>query len=182
MILIACEFSGIVRDAFRARGHHAWSCDLLPTEIPSPFHIQGDVRDHLDDGWDMMIAFPPCTYLTRAGYRWHNNTPRQRDALNFVRELMDAPIRRIAIENPRGAISRIRPPDMVLQPWQYGHQETKATGLWLQNLPPLMVAAHVGGPYEARVHRAAPGPERWRERSRTLPGVAEAMAEQWGNL
>jgi len=179
-VLVACEFSGIVRDAFRARGHDAFSCDVLESERPGP-HIRGDVRDLLDAGWDMMIAFPPCTYLCRSGDRWYARSTERNDAIRFVRELMAAPVERWAIENPRGVLSReIRPPDCRIQPWEYGHPESKETHLWLQGLPPLMVAAHVGGTYKARVHRAAPAPDRWKERSRTLPGIAEAMAAQWG--
>jgi len=177
-VLIACEFSGIVRDAFRARGHDAWSCDLLPTERTGP-HITGDVRDHLD-GWDLMIAHPPCTYLCRAGDRWHAASPQRRAAAEFVRELLAAPVPRIAVENPR--TSALPRPDLVIQPWEYGHRETKATCLWLRHLPPLMPTEVWAGPYEARVHRAAPGPDRWKVRSRTLPGIAAAMADQWGAL
>lgn len=131
----------------------------------------------------MMLAFPPCTYLARSGARWHWGTDRQAAALEFVRELMAAPVERTCIENPRGAIGTfIRRPDLVIRPWEYGHAERKDTCLWLKNLPPLMVTDVRGGPLEARVHRAAPGPDRWRERSRTLPGIAAAMAEQWGAL
>lgn len=179
-VLVACEFSGIVREAFRARGHDAVSCDLLPTEIPGP-HIQADVHEVSGQDWDMMLAFPPCTYLARSGAWRHSGSDRQREALAFVRELMAAPIPRIAIENPVGAInSQIRRPDMILQPWQYGHPESKATCLWLKGLPVLLVADLVAGPYEQRVYRMSPSVDRQRERSRTLPGVAEAMADQWG--
>jgi len=181
-ILVACEFSGVVRDAFRARGHDAVSCDLEPTEQPGP-HIQADVRAVTGQGWDMMIAFPPCTHLARSGARWHWGSPEQGQALAFVRELMAAPIPRIAIENPRGAIgSFIGPPDVVIQPWEYGHRESKATCLWLKGLPVLMPTDVLAPPYEARVHREAPGPDRAKRRSRTLRGVAEAMAHQWGAL
>lgn len=181
-VLIACEFSGIVRDAFRARGHDAVSCDLLPSERTGP-HLQCDVREVLGDDWDMMIAFPPCTHLAASGNRWHAGTPQRGQALAFVRALMDAPIPRWALENPVGAInSRIRRPDMILQPWQYGHRETKATCLWLKGLPPLMAGEVWAGPYEERVHRMPPSADRWKDRSRTLPGVAEAMAGQWGAL
>lgn len=180
-VLVACEFSGIVRGAFTARGHDAVSCDFEPTERPGP-HIQGDVTGIIEDGWDMMIAFPPCTYLARSGARWHWGTPRQARALEFVALLMAAPIPRIAIENPVGAInSKIRRPDMILHPWEYGHGETKATCLWLKNLPPLMVGDLVTGRRHT-VHEMSPGPDRARNRSRTYPGVAEAMAEQWGCL
>lgn len=169
-----------MRDAFIARGHDAWSCDLLPTERPGP-HIQGDVLEILGDGWGMMVGHPPCTALTRAGDRWYRNSPLRIEAAGFLRALYDAPIERVGIENPRSwYLNRTwRRPDQVIQPWMFGHNESKATCLWLRNLPPLM-ATHVGGPYQARVHRAAPGPDRWKERSRTLPGIAAAMAEQWG--
>ena len=181
-VLVACEFSGIVRDAFRERGHDAVSCDLLPTERPGP-HYQADVLTVLGDRWDMMIAFPPCTYLCASGNRWYAGTPEREAALEFFRLLLDAPIPRIALENPVGVInSRIRRPDMILQPWQYGHRETKATCLWLKNLPPLMAAEVWAGPYEARVHRMPERRDRWKDRSRTLAGVASAMADQWGAL
>jgi hypothetical protein len=179
-VLIACEFSGIVREAFRERGHDAWSCDLLPTELPGQ-HYQGDVRDMLAPGnaWNLMIAFPPCTYLCRSGARWHWGTPRQAEALEFVRYLMAQPMP-WAIENPVGAISSyIRKPDLIVQPWQYGHRETKATCLWLHRLPPLMATDVREGPFAARVHKAPETRDRWKVRSRTLPGLAAAMAEQW---
>lgn len=177
---MACEFSGIVRDAFRSRGHDAWSVDLLPSESPLPFHYQGDVLACLGFGWDMMIAHPPCTHLAVSGARWFKaKAAEQHQALSFVYALLCAPIRRIALENPVSIISsRIRKPDQVIQPWQFGHGEVKKTCLWLQNLPPLAPTKIVHG-REARVHRMPPGPERWRERSRTLPGIAQAMAEQW---
>ena len=155
-VLVACEYSGIVRTAFRARGHDAWSCDLLPAEDESPYHIQGDVLDVIDEGWDLMIAHPPCTHL-------------------------EAPIPCIALENPVSVISsRIRKPDQIIQPWQFGHGETKATCLWLKGLPLLEPTNIVEG-REARVHRMAPGPDRWKERSRTYRGIAEAFADQWGD-
>lgn len=180
-VLVACEFSGVVRDAFRARGHDAWSCDLLPFERPGP-HIQGDVLNVMDGWWDLMIAHPPCTYLTRAGDRWHQRSYERALAIGFVKRLAAAPVPRIAIENPRGVLSRAwRRPDQVIQPWMFGHGETKATCLWLKNLPPLM-ATVVDTGREPRIHYAAPGPDRWKERSRTLQGVAEAMADQWGSL
>lgn len=179
-VLIACEFSGIVRDAFAARGHDAWSCDLLPSERPG-HHIQGDVRPLLDLDWDLMIAHPPCTHLAVSGARWFKEKQEeQAEALDFVRALLDAPIPRIALENPISIISsRIRKPDQIIQPWMFGHGETKATCLWLKGLPKLVPTDIVDG-REARVHRMAPGPDRWRERSRTYPGIAAAMAEQWG--
>lgn len=181
-VLVACEFSGIVRDAFIARGHDAVSCDLLPTERPGP-HIQGDVLAVLNNGWDMMIAHPPCTYLAVSGARWMAGRPEKVEAaLRFVRALMDAPIPRKAIENPVSIISsRIRKPDQIIQPWQFGHGETKATCLWLCGLPKLTPTQIVEG-RTPRVHRVPPGPDRWKERSRTYPGIAAAMAEQWGGL
>jgi site-specific DNA-cytosine methylase len=179
-ILIACEFSGTVRDAFAARGHDAWSCDLLPTEKPGN-HIQGDVRDVLGNGWDLMVAHPPCTHLAVSGARWFvEKRAEQAEAMEFVRTLLAAPIERIALENPVSVISsHIRKPDQIIQPWQYGHGEVKATCLWLQGLPALTPTNIVEG-RTARVHRASPGPARWKERSRTLPGIAAAMADQWG--
>jgi hypothetical protein len=180
-VLIACEFSGIVRDAFRRRGHDAWSCDLLPSELPGP-HFQEDVFELLQSSWmvwDLMIAHPPCTYLTRAGDRWYAESPQRKQATDFVLALAHQPVPRIAIENPRGALSRLwRKADQTIQPWMFGHGETKTTQLWLKGLPPLM-ATVVSTGRQPRVHYAAPGPERWKERSRTLVGIAEAMAEQW---
>ena len=181
-VLVACEFSGVVREAFRARGHDAWSCDLLPAEDGSPFHIQGNVLGSpLNDGWDLMVAHPPCTHLAVSGARWFKDKAQeQADALDMVRRLLAAPIPRIALENPVSIISsRIRKPDQVIQPWMFGHGEVKATCLWLKDLPPLVPTDVVDG-REARVHRMAPGPDRWKERSRTLPGIAAAMAGQWG--
>ena len=180
--LVACEFSGIVRDAFLKRGHDAWSCDLLPTEYPGP-HIQGDVLDVLRDGWDLMIAHPPCTHLAVSGARYFAEKRadgRQQAALNFVRKLLDAPIERIALENPVSIISTaIRKPDQIIHPWQFGHPEVKATCLWLKGLSPLKPTNVVAG-RSARVHHEPPGPGRWKNRSRTFPGIATAMAEQWG--
>lgn len=184
-VLVACEFSGVVRDAFRARGHDAWSCDLLPTESDPTHHIKADVSlvARMAFGWDLMIAHPPCTFLAVSGARWFKyRRQAQEDALAFVRTLMDAPIPRIAIENPISVISsRIRKPDQIIQPWMFGHGEVKATCLWLKGLPKLTPTDVVDG-REARVHRASPGPDRWKERSRTLPGIAAAMADQWGRL
>jgi len=182
-VLIACEFSGVVRDAFIAAGHNAMSCDLLPTESPGP-HYQGDVRDLLTPGrWDLLIGHPPCTHLAVSGARHFaakQASGVQAEALDFVRLLLNAPVPRIAIENPVSIIStRIRKPDQIIQPWQFGHGETKATCLWLKNLPPLVPTDIVDG-REARVHRMPPGPNRWRERSRTFAGIARAMAAQWG--
>lgn len=182
-VLVACEFSGVVRRAFRERGHDAWSCDLLPPEDCDIHHLQGDVAWRLNGKWDLMIAHPPCTHLAVSGARWFKDKQtEQADALEFVKELMNAPIPRICIENPISIISsRIRKPDQIIQPWQFGHGETKATCLWLKNLPKLVPTNIVEG-REPRIHRMAPGPNRARERSRTYHGIAEAMAEQWGNL
>ena len=181
-VLVACEYSGRVRDAFIRRGHEALSCDLLETEVPGP-HYQGDVRDVLGGGWDLMVCHPPCTHLAVSGSRWFKDKlPEQAEALEFVRLLLDAPIPRIALENPVSIISsRIRKPDQIIQPWQFGHGETKATCLWLKGLPKLTPTNIVEG-REARVHRMPPGPNRWKERSRTFAGVAEAMADQWSDL
>lgn len=183
-VLVACEYSGRVRDAFRSRGHEAISCDLLPSESPGPHYI-GDVAAMLADGWDLMIAHPPCQYLAVSGMHWTVRGKRDpaltESALEFVRLLMAAPIARIAIENPVSVISsRIRRPDQIIQPWQHGHGETKATCLWLQGLPLLVPSCVVSG-REARVARMPPGPDRWKERSRTYAGVAAAMADQWGS-
>ncbi len=180
-VLIACEFSGAVRGAFRALGHDAWSCDLLPGEDESGFHVIGDCLGQLDRGWDLMIAHPPCTHLAVSGARWFKDKlPEQEAALRFVRALLDAPIPRIALENPISIISsKIRKPDQIVQPWMFGHGETKATCLWLKGLPKLVPTKIVDG-RTPRVHFASPGPDRWKERSRTLPGIAQAMAEQWG--
>ena len=179
-VLVACEFSGAVRDAFSARGHDAWSCDILPAETAGN-HLQCDVRDVLNQDWDLMVAHPPCTHLAVSGARWFKEKQQeQAEALSFVRLLLDAPIQKIALENPISIISsRIRKPDQIIQPWMFGHGETKATCLWLKNLPPLFSTDIVSG-REARVHRMPPGPDRWKERSRTFHGIAAAMAEQWG--
>lgn len=181
-VLVACEFSGVVRDAFADRGHTATSCDLLPTESIG-WHFQRDVREIINLGFDLMIAHPPCTHLAVSGARWFKGKQKeQKEALEFVRTLMDAPIKRIAIENPISIISsRIRKPDQIIQPWMFGHGETKATCLWLKNLPPLKPTNIVSG-RENKVHRMAPSPDRWKERSRTYQGIADAMAEQWGAL
>jgi hypothetical protein len=178
-VLIACEFSGIVRDAFAALGHDAWSCDMLPSERDGN-HIQGNVLDVLSDGWDLMIAHPPCTHLAVSGARWFKDKQiEQAEALAFVRNLLNAPIRRIALENPISIISsQIRKPDQIIQPWQFGHPETKATCLWLKNLPALAPTDIVSG-REQRVWKLPPSPHRWKERSRTLTGIAHAMASQW---
>ena len=180
-ILIACEYSGRVRDAFIAAGHDAVSCDLLPTEVQGP-HYQGDVMDVIADGWDMMICHPPCTHLAVSGAR-HFAAKKasgvQDEALDFVRLLLDAPIPKIALENPVSIISsRIRKPDQIIQPWQFGHGETKATCLWLKGLPKLSPTNIVDG-RDDRIHKMPPSPNRWKERSRTYEGIAQAMAAQW---
>jgi len=181
-VLIACEYSGTVRDAFTALGHEAMSCDLLPTDRPG-FHYQGDVRDVLRDGWDLMIAHPPCTDLAVSGARHFAEKiadGRQQRALDFVRLLLDAPIERVALENPISVISsKIRKPDQIIQPWQFGHGETKATCLWLKNLPTLVATDVVEG-REQRIWKLPPTKDRWKIRSTTFQGIANAMAEQWG--
>lgn len=192
-VLVACEYSGRVREAFRARGHEAYSCDLLPAEDGSKFHHQGDVLLRLCDDWDLMIAHPPCTDLAVSGARHFAEKiadGRQQRALDFVRTLMAAPIPRICIENPISIISsKIRKPEQIIQPWMFGHPEQKATCLWLKGLEPLKptndVFAHMmtlPKSERERVHRMPPGPDRWKERSRTFPGIAAAMAEQWGAI
>jgi hypothetical protein len=181
-VLVACEYSGTVRDAFIALGHDAWSCDLLPTEKLGP-HYQGDVLAIINRGWDLMIAHPPCTHLAVSGAR-HFAAKKasgvQDEALDFIRQLMDSPIPRIAIENPISIISsRIRKPEQIIQPWQFGHGETKATCLWLKNLPKLKPTDIVDG-REARIHKLPPSKDRWKLRSTTYQGIADAMADQWG--
>ena len=180
-VLIACEFSGTVRDAFIKRGHDAVSCDLLPTDSPGP-HIQGDALDAISGSvWGLMICHPPCQHLAVSGARWFKDkVQEQKDALAFVQALMDAPIDKIALENPISVIStKIRKPDQIINPWQFGHGETKATCLWLKNLPKLQPTNIVEG-REAKVHKMPPGPDRWKLRSLTYQGIADAMAEQWG--
>lgn len=187
-VLVACEFSGIVRDAFLAAGHETLSCDLLPTERPGPHH-QGDVREVLDDGWDLMVAHPPCTYLANSGVRWlHEKDGRWQDLIEgavFFRDLLEAPVPRVAVENPvmhRWARLIVgRGPDFTVQPWQFGHPETKRICWWTRGLDPLEPTDVVEG-REARVHREPPSEDRWKERSRFYEGVAEAMAEQWGTV
>lgn len=181
-VLIGCEFSGVVREAFARKGHEAWSCDLIDSEIPGN-HIKGDIEELLDTSytWDLLIAFPPCTYLCVSGARWFKSRMKeQSDALFFVKRLMDSPVRKICIENPIGVIStKIRRPDQIIQPWMFGHGETKATCLWLKNLPKLVPTNIVSG-REQRIHNMTPGRYRSMERSRTYLGIAEAMANQWG--
>ena len=184
-VLVACEFSGIVRDAFIERGHDAMSCDLLPTERDGP-HYQGDVFDIIDEGWDLMIAHPPCTRIANSGVCWlekRNLWDDMRNASTFFRRLLGADIPHIAIENPiphKYALEIIgRKYDQIIQPWQFGHGETKATCLWLKNLPTLEPTNIVDGRIP-RIHYMPPGPNRSRERSRTYQGIADAMADQWG--
>ena len=193
-ILVACEYSGVVRDAFIASGHDAMSCDLLPTEKTGP-HYQGDVRDVLNGDWDLMIAHPPCTYLSVSGIHWNdrgrgwNETEK---ALAFFKTLLDAPIPKIAIENPVGIVSsRIRKPDQTIQPWQFGEDASKATCFWLKDLPRLTPTSYAkpriidgnrrfSNQTNSGQNKMPPGPNRWKERSRTYPGIAAAMAAQWG--
>ena len=195
-VLVACEFSGTVRRAFRDRGHDAWSCDLLPCDDNSRFHYQTDVLDIIGDGWDMMIAHPPCTYLSVSGQHWNHRRPgRQQlveESVEFVRTLLDAPIARIALENPIGIIStRIRRPDQIIQPFQFGHDASKATCLWLKNLPLLQPTSYVeprivdgrkrwANQTDSGQNRLGPSDDRWKLRSITYCGIASAMAEQWG--
>lgn len=182
-VLVACEYSGEVRRAFRELGHDAWSCDLLPADDGSPHHYQGDVFDIIEQGWDLMIAFPPCTHLAVSGARWFKDKQQeQAEALEFVQRLLDADIPKIALENPVSVIStRIRKPDQIIQPWQFGHGETKATCLWLKGLEPLVPTDIVEG-REQRVWKMGPSPTRWKERSKTFTGIAKAMADQWGKV
>ena len=179
-VLVACEYSGVVRDAFTRKGHYAMSCDLLDSEVTGN-HYKGDVRDVINDKWDLMICHPPCTHLAVSGARWFKEKQaEQKEALEFVELLLNAHIPKICLENPVSIISsRIRKPDQIIQPWQYGHGETKATCLWLKNLPLLKPTNIVEG-REARVHKMPPGPNRWKERSRTFQGIADAFSEQWG--
>lgn len=196
-VLVACEYSGSVRDAFIARGHEAVSCDLLPTDAPGP-HYQGDVRDILYDGWDLMVAHPPCTYLSVSGMHWTTRGLRDpqltEDALEFVRLLLDAPIERIALENPVSVISsRIRKPDQIITPYQFGHDASKKTCLWLKNLPHLVSTDYVeprvvngkkrwGNQTDSGQNKLPPSADRWKIRSETYAGIAAAMADQWGSL
>lgn len=194
-VLVACEYSGRVREAFRRRGHDAWSCDLLPAEDASPYHLQMDVipiigsrgyinEDGFGQPWDLMIAHPPCTHLAVSGARHFaakQEDGRQQEAIDFFLALARCCIPRIAIENPVCIMSSVwREPDQTIQPWMFGHGETKATCLWLKGLPPLLPTNLVSGRHP-RVHLMPPGPDRWKERSRTYEGIAEAMAQQWGD-
>jgi hypothetical protein len=183
-VLIACEFSGIVRDAFIARGHDAMSCDLLETERPGP-HYRGDVRDVLHACWDLMIAHPPCTDLAVSGachFEAKRLDGRQAKGVAFFMEMVRAPIPRIVVENPVCIMSRLyREPDQIIQPWMFGHGETKATCLWLKNVPRLQPSAIVEG-RDDRIHKLPPSPDRWKLRSETYTGVSEAMADQWGTF
>jgi site-specific DNA-cytosine methylase len=188
-VLIACEYSGAVRDAFIAQGHDAISCDILPTDAPGP-HYQGDVRDILGDGFDLMVAHPPCTHLAVSGARWFKDKQiEQAEALDFVRLLLAAPIDKIALENPISIISsRIRKPNQIIQPWQFGSPESKSTCLWLKNLPnliptdilPLPASGRWNNQTPSGQNKLGPSPDRWKERSKTYQGIAEAMAQQWG--
>lgn len=217
-ILVACEYSGRVRNAFIAQGHEALSCDLLPSEQAGGVHYQGDIRDVLYDGWDLMVCHPPCTYLASSGLHWNTRDPGRailtEESLAFVQLLLDAPIHRIALENPIGCISsRVRKPEQIIQPWQFGEDASKATCLWLKNLPPLIptraVAPRVvccgqiltvdagqcrvcfgektprprwGNQTDSGQNKLGPSQDRWKERSRTFQGVADAMAWQWDDL
>jgi hypothetical protein len=191
-VLVACEYSGTVRDAFIRAGHEALSCDLLPTDVSGP-HFQGDVKEIINDGWDLMIAHPPCTYLSVSGMHWTTRGLRDpqltEDALAFVQCLMDAPIERIAIENPISIISsRIRKPDQIIQPWWFGHDASKKTCLWLKNLPLLTPTDLLPGDSKTRranqtasgQNKLPPSKDRWKIRSSTYRGIADAMAKQWG--
>jgi site-specific DNA-cytosine methylase len=181
-VLIACEFSGIVREAFKKMGHDAWSCDILPSEIQGQ-HIQDDVLNVLGGGWDIMVSHPPCTHLAVSGARWFKEKQsEQKLALSFVEKLLSAKIPMIALENPISIISsKIRKPDQIIQPWMFGHGETKATCLWLKHLPKLIPTKIVEG-REPKVHKMPPSADRWKNRSRTYQGIADAMASQWGSI
>lgn len=179
-VLVACEFSGIVRDSFKYYGHDAWSCDLLESEIYGK-HLRGDVLGYLGEGWDLMVAHPPCTHLAASGARWfHHKKDLQEEALEFVRKLLEAPIPRICLENPVGIIStRIGKPQQIIQPWMFGHPESKATCLWLKGLPPLR-PTDIVTPEKQSVLNMPQSKNRWKNRSRTFEGIAWAMAKQWG--
>ncbi len=185
-VLVACEFSGVVREAFSKKGHNAWSCDLLSTDIKGN-HIQGDVLNHLNDGWDMMIAHPPCTYLSVSGARWFKDRQKeQQQAIEFFMLLANANIEKIAIENPIGIMStRWRKPDQIIQPWMFGHDASKKTCFWLENLP-LLVSTQIiekkryANQTPSGQNKLGPSPDRWKLRSITYQGIADAMANQWG--
>jgi hypothetical protein len=195
-ILIACEYSGTVRDAFLKLGHNAMSCDFLPTDAPGP-HYQGNMFDIINQGWDLMIAFPPCTYLCSSGLHWNKRTPGRQaktdEAVEFVRSILNANVGKIAVENPIGCISsQIRKPDQIIQPWEYGENASKSTCLWLKNLPPLFPTKIIhprivnGKPRYANQtdsgqNKLGPSDDRWKIRSKTYQGIADAMAQQWGN-
>lgn len=188
-ILIACKCSGVVREAFRKKGHTVYSCDLLESEDNSPYHFKTDVRNIINDGWDLMVAHPPCTHLAVSGARWFKDKQQeQQEALEFIRFLLNAPIEKIALENPIGIISsKIRKPNQIIQPWQFGHPESKATCLWLKNLPTLLPTNILTLPDKgywnnqtpSGQNKLGPSENRWKERSRTYTGIAEAMANQW---
>lgn len=191
-VLIGCEYSGRVRDAFRARGHDAWSCDLLPSEVPGP-HMQGDLLEVIALGWDLAVFHPPCTHLAVSGaahFEAKRADGRQQEAIDFFMALARAPIPRIAIENPVCIMSSVwREPDQIIQPHEFGHPEFKATCLWLKGLPPLQPTRPLRQPARDsdewvawnRVHRMPPGPLRWKHRSRTYAGIADAFADQWAD-
>lgn len=199
-VLVACEFSGVVREAFRLKGHNAWSCDLLPADDGSQYHLEGDVLVVLgrDSNWDLMIAHPPCTYLSVSGLHWNKRRPERaqktEDALDFVRTLLEAPVGRIALENPIGCISsRVRKPDQIIQPYEFGHDASKATCLWLKGLPTLQPVTYVeprivdgkkrwGNQTDSGQNKLGPTADRWKLRSVTYQGIADAMADQWGLL
>lgn len=195
-VLVGCEHSGVVREAFRLRGHEAFSCDLLPAEDGSPYHLQGDLRDELAGEWDLLIAHPDCTYLCSSGQHWNKRRPgreeKSLEAVAFVREILRAPIERIALENPIGILSsRVRRPNQIIQPYQFGHDASKATCLWLKGLPTLRPTRSVAprivsgrkrwaNQTDSGQNRETPSPDRWKTRARTYDGIAAAMAEQWG--
>lgn len=183
-VLIACEFSGVVRRAFRQQGHNAWSCDLLPSDDNAINHLQGNVFDYVNfEKWDLMISHPPCTYLAVSGARWFKSKlEEQKEAIDFFMKFTKLDIPKVAIENPIGIMSTLyRKPDQIIQPWQFGHGETKATCLWLKGLQKLVPTNVVEG-REARIHKMPPSKDRWKLRSITYQGIADAMATQWGNL
>jgi len=190
-VLAACEYSGVVRDAFKKLGHDAWSCDFLDTEIPGQ-HYQGDIKDIYGRDWDIVICFPPCTYIASSGIHWNARRPgraaQTEEAIEFVKYLLSSKTKYVALENPIGVLStRVRKPDQIIQPWQFGHPESKATCLWLKNLPPLKPTNILEKPLSGRwsnqtpsgQNKLAPGKDRWKDRSRTYQGIGNAMAFQW---